>query len=118
MWKFRWREEGAEPDYRFSLANERTFLAWIRTALAILAGGLVVDQFALPSSTVLRMVLVYVLVGCSAILSVLGYWRWRQNEIAMRQAQPLPTSPAIPVLAVVLVAACTVTIMFVGGHSS
>lgn len=34
-----WRNEGTEPDYRFTLANERTFLAWIRTALALLAGG-------------------------------------------------------------------------------
>ncbi len=37
---------GEEPDYRFSLANERTFLAWIRTALALLAGGVVFEQFA------------------------------------------------------------------------
>ena len=37
MFEPRWRQEGEEPDYRFSLANERTFLAWIRTALALLA---------------------------------------------------------------------------------
>ena len=41
-----WRLEGSEPDYRFSLSNERTFLAWIRTALAVLAGGLLLEQFA------------------------------------------------------------------------
>ncbi len=34
-----------EPDYRFTLANERTFLAWIRTALALIAGGVAVVQF-------------------------------------------------------------------------
>ena len=39
-----WRRDGQEPDYRFSLANERTFLAWIRTALALLAGGVLLDQ--------------------------------------------------------------------------
>ena len=41
-----WRQEGQEPDYRFSLANERTFLARIRTALALLAGGALLDQFS------------------------------------------------------------------------
>ncbi|MEU1021518.1 DUF202 domain-containing protein, partial [Streptomyces sp. NPDC005904] len=39
------REEGDTPDYRFSLANERTFLAWLRTALALIGGGFAVDQF-------------------------------------------------------------------------
>ena len=40
-----WQEQGKTPDYRFSLANERTFLAWIRTALAVLAGGILLHQF-------------------------------------------------------------------------
>jgi putative membrane protein len=38
------RAVGEEPDYRFTLANERTFLAWIRTSLALLAGGVAVVQ--------------------------------------------------------------------------
>ena len=37
---------GEAPDYRFSLANERTFLAWIRTALGFLAAGVGLDQLA------------------------------------------------------------------------
>ncbi|WP_283215114.1 DUF202 domain-containing protein [Pseudofrankia sp. DC12] len=42
---------GTDPDYRFSLANERTFLAWIRTALALLAGGIAVVQIV-PSFSI------------------------------------------------------------------
>ncbi len=34
-----------EPDYRFTLANERTFLAWQRTALGLLAAAVAVVQF-------------------------------------------------------------------------
>ena len=54
-----WRQQGKEPDYRFSLANERTFLAWIRTALALLAGGVLLDQF----STKLSPPIVVVILG-------------------------------------------------------
>ena len=35
--------DGQEPDPRFSLANERTFLAWIRTALALAAAAIGLD---------------------------------------------------------------------------
>ncbi len=46
QWEPPWRRSGQEPDYRFSPANERTFLAWIRSALALLAGGVLLVQFA------------------------------------------------------------------------
>ncbi len=96
-----WRREGKEPDYRFSLANERTFLAWIRTGLALLAGGVLLDQF----STVLqpRAAVVALAIGLcvlAATLCGIAYVRWRANEIAMRHSRPLPSTLAIPLLAV------------------
>ncbi|MCJ0764676.1 DUF202 domain-containing protein [Variovorax sp. CYS-02] len=95
-----WRTTGEEPDYRFTLANERTFLAWIRTALAVLAAGVLLDQF----STKLRPHLLVVLVASAlcllaAMLSVMAYRRWQHNEIAMRHKSPLPHSRVLAWLA-------------------
>lgn len=95
-----WRQQGQEPDYRFSLANERTFLAWIRTALALLAGGVLLDQFSTklqPHAVVLGLAIA--LCVLAAVLCGLAYARWRANEIAMRHARRLPATMAIPLLA-------------------
>lgn len=80
-----------EPDYRFTLANERTFLAWQRTSLGLLAAAVAVVQF-MPEMTVpgLRHIL-GVAVGAMAILTaVAGLLRWTQVDRAMRQDKPLP----------------------------
>lgn len=95
-----WRLEGKEPDYRFSLANERTFLAWIRTALALLAGGVLLEQFAsrLGPHSVLVAIAVALAVLAAALCAA-AYARWRGNEIAMRHGRPLPGTVAIALLA-------------------
>ena len=94
-----WRHEGTEPDYRFTLANERTFLAWIRTALALLAGGVLLHQFATELGPRRRHVLSVGLGVVAAVLSAVSYTRWRANEIAIRQGRPLPFSWILPALA-------------------
>jgi len=97
-----WRQGGQEPDYRFTLANERTFLAWVRTALALLAGGIFLEQFATRLEP--RWIVVGVAIGLAILAGVLGtlaYFRWKANEIAMRHAQPLPSSIIIPLLSTV-----------------
>jgi inner membrane protein YidH len=94
-----WRSTGREPDYRFSLANERTFLAWIRTALSLLAGGVLLEQFATKLEP--RLVVVGLAIGLAALSTVLcgvAYFRWKANEIAMRLDRPLPSTIAIPLL--------------------
>jgi putative membrane protein len=97
-----WRQEGEEPDYRFTLANERTFLAWVRTALAILAGGVLLEQFATrlePHAVIVTLAIA--LAVLSSVLCTAAYLRWKANEIAMRHRRALPTSVVIPLLAAI-----------------
>lgn len=82
-------------DYRFSLANERTFLAWIRTALGFLAAGVGLDQLAPDFATpVIRELLALLLCLFSGGLAMYGYLRWLRNEKAMRLKETCPTPTA------------------------
>jgi putative membrane protein len=105
---------GQDPDYRFSLANERTFLAWIRTALALLAAVLVLDQVALhaPEPRGWRIVCLLFALTASVVAGA-GYFRWRANEIAMRHGRSLPLNFLQPLLTVVIAAAATISMALV-----
>ncbi|WP_007516389.1 MULTISPECIES: YidH family protein [Pseudofrankia] len=84
---------GKEPDYRFSLANERTFLAWIRTALALLAGGVAVVQLV-PTFSIgwARHLLGIALIVIAIAIAATSYARWERRERAIRLGAPLPPS--------------------------
>ena len=84
---------GAEPDVRFSYANERTFLAWNRTALALVAAGLAVTSF-LPKFHVPggRRLIGVPLIVLGAVLSIASYRRWDANQCAMREGRAMPPS--------------------------
>ena len=94
-------EFGSEPDPRFSYANERTFLAWNRTALALVAAGLaatsLLPEFNVPGG---RRLIGVPLILLGALLSIASYRRWQNNERAMRLGRPLPRSSLAVVLAV------------------
>ncbi|MGR5092456.1 YidH family protein [Vibrio maritimus] len=85
-----WRDHGEAPDYRFSLANERTYLAWIRTSLASLAGAIALDQLTPGlASPLVRVLISSFLCLCAGLLAVFAYRRWADNEKAMRNKAQL-----------------------------
>lgn len=98
---------GDEPDYRFTLANERTFLAWVRTALALDAAGLAVlhllPVLVLPGA---RELLGLALVGLGAVVAVAAYRRWRGYQLALRTGRALPPS-RLPLVLVVWLSTVT-----------
>ncbi|WP_231482461.1 YidH family protein [Nocardioides sp. URHA0020] len=83
-------DAGQEPDPRYTLANERTFLAWVRTALAMLAGGVALHALGLPGTTWVRNILAITLVLSGAVFTVFAMVRWARVERAMRLQTPLP----------------------------
>lgn len=84
------RHVGDDPDYRFTLANERTFLAWVRTALALAAGGLAAIHL-LPEAFGSE-VLGIALLALAFFTAATSYRRWYRAEVAIRLGQPLPAS--------------------------
>ncbi len=97
---------GHEPDPRFSLANERTFLAWIRTTLALLAAAAAMDALDLPLPDLLQR-------GLAVLLALVGLWTgiqswlgWARTERAMRTGDPLPSHvAALPLVVTIVVVA-------------
>jgi putative membrane protein len=92
---------GTEPDPRFTLANERTFLAWIRTSLALVAGGIAVEAFtadvfdpAIRTGIAVVLLVLAMAIGCGS------FFRWLNIERAMRHKTPLPLPLIAPILAI------------------
>jgi putative membrane protein len=97
-------DSGTEPDARFTFANERTFLAWSRTALALVVAGLGIVQLLPPFPGVPwgRHVLGVPLIAFGAMVAVAAYREWVRNQRALRHGQPLPVSVLPKLLAIVV----------------
>ncbi|WP_409056740.1 YidH family protein [Streptomyces sp. SYP-A7185] len=110
------RDEGDTPDYRFSLANERTFLAWLRTALALIGGGFAVDQFLPDLRWGWRIGLALALLAAGVLSSLRAVNHWVRCERAMRRGEDLPVSrfPTVLSLAVAIVALAMVVVVLFG----
>jgi putative membrane protein len=115
--------DGSEPDARFTFANERTFLAWSRTSLALVVAGLAVIQLLPPFPGVPwgRHLIGTPLIPLGAAVSVLGYREWRGNQRALRRGEPmrqshLPRLLAGTVTGIALVAAALALLSSLRGH--
>lgn len=115
------RQVGSDPDYRFTLANERTFLAWLRTGLALLAGAIalssLVHDFG-PRS--MRIVIAVLLLVLAWTVVVGAYVRWDRTERALRENRSLPVDPLprliVAGLAIVMVAAAVLVFLAEAGR--
>jgi putative membrane protein len=87
-------DDGREPDARFTFANERTFLAWNRTALALVVAGLAIVQLLPPFAGLPwgRHVIAIPLIALGALISVASYRELQRNQRALRRGEPLPRS--------------------------
>jgi inner membrane protein YidH len=94
---------GIDPDPRLSFANERTFLAWIRTAMTLVAAGIAVGQLVNAGDLSNgNRALALALLAAGGTLAIVSYRRWRACELAMRRSQPLPRSRMLDLVAVVV----------------
>ena len=107
-------EVGEEPDPRFTLANERTFLAWSRTALALIGGGVAVGQLLDFSSVAARLTCALAPILLGAVLAVAGLRRWVGVQAALRAGRPLPPAQTAPILAIgIAILAVAVTVALI-----
>ncbi|MGO4256429.1 YidH family protein [Marmoricola sp. RAF53] len=104
---------GDEPDPRFSLANERTFLAWIRTSLALVAGAVAFATIVPDLPPVARAASSGALCMGALICSLAGWIRWRHTELALRTGAPLPGSAPTATLAVATAVSASVVLAWV-----
>jgi len=109
------RTVGTDPDYRFTLANERTFLAWLRTGLALLAGAVALASLVQNfGPRPFRIAITVLLLILSLTVTVGAYMRWDRAERALRENRSLPMDPLprLVVAGVVLVIAGAAALVF------
>jgi putative membrane protein len=113
-------DDASEPDVRFSYANERTFLAWIRTSLGLVTAGLAITQllppFDFPGG---RRLIGLPLIALGVAIAITSFRNWRGNERAMRLGQPLPESllPRVSAVVVSAVAILGLVLVLVAGST-
>lgn len=104
---------GTRPDYRFSLANERTFLAWLRTGLALVGGGLAAAQFLPPDHLREAIAIALLLLGGTVAIRAVDHWARTERAIRLGGDLPVSRFPAVLALAVGLGAVLLIVVVLV-----
>ncbi|EIM5533525.1 DUF202 domain-containing protein [Salmonella enterica subsp. enterica] len=107
-------DTGVPPDYRYSLANERTFLAWLRTALALLAVGIGIHVL-LPQmmDTTFKNIISFIFFLTSAFISVYAWFRWFSNEQKIRLNRELTYTHMLSTLSLIILFVVLITASFI-----
>ena len=93
---------GTEPDPRFTLANERTFLAWVSVGLGLLSVGVGLESRALDVQPALRLAASLILVLGGIACPIQAWFGWARIETALREQRPLPSSIMVALLPIIL----------------
>jgi putative membrane protein len=99
--------EGEEPDYRFTLANERTQLAYLRTGMALVAAGVALRELTRHP---LHAIAGGILIITGSLVTVLSYSRWRRIQQRLRHSGPIP-APAIPLLLIAAISTAAALVL-------
>ena len=111
------RPSADDLDVRFTYANERTFLAWNRTALALITAGLAVTQLLPPFDVAGgRRMIGLPLIAMGIVTSSVSLWQWRRNDRAMRTGEPLPSSVLPALLSVVITVSAVIALVLAVVH--
>jgi putative membrane protein len=100
-----------DPDPRYGLANERTFLAWVRTAVALIAGGVALETLDVGIGPGPRTALAVLLVAAGGAFAVVAWHRWRQVDRAIAAHEPMPRLTSTPLLSGLLVVVAVVLVV-------
>jgi inner membrane protein YidH len=97
--------EERQTDTQAALANERTYLAWLRTGLALVAVGVAAER-VLPAEGIIwaRQLIGVSLILAGVLTAALARWHWRRVDRALRAGRPIPR----PILGYVVAAAIVV----------
>lgn len=105
-------QDAPEVGYADVLANERTFLAWIRTSLGLIAGGVALDQFVAAEKGAPTVgVIAFAVITLGALVAVIGVIEWKRTNLAMNSGKPIPKSRVMPLLGIaVLIVAVAIAV--------